>query len=844
MPKRPYQHLLKANKAELGKALTSHFLFLADNDGFVSLLRSIMSEAHAVEVEDDELRVKFPDGKVLICAPPADSESYDEWPQSFQNIVTQHERLSYPNSDWGVSLGKFGNFEGEYLEEVDSELLGHGKSADEILNPMAEYSDWWLYHPDELDAVGEPALCFFSHEGDDARAPIAYSIGCLFLLRLAVDLDLIIELPKLERQVAGGPALLKWYAELPEGWREALSLPLKPDAAKIKAARKSERVSLARKGIADLRPLAAFPRLKYLDLSECPIDSIAALAQHQQLVTLALCDIKITDFSPLKGFSKLEELDVSGTCLESLHDLPELPLLNELKLGDTQLTSLDGIERFVNLIDLAIDKTGIADISSLKDLKLESFSCCDTQVADLSALMGKKSLISLSLYETQVGLQQILALRGRIIDHMRERGMSVFLGLDSKLISEDEVLLEQMAGLRELSAEESEALGELLAFWIKVRINRDEPDHVKRLLAALLVVPNFEPKEYGESHLKLATQALRFLANNNSSLANEVFERLVPKKPVGKDHCELAFHLAHYYARTRGKERLLECAAHAMKLGVEISRFKEGSFVYFLSDEDFQRLISTSHIPDPWEDPEGWYALLDEDTRFHLCNEVGEDRYAPDISRLLEVQRLRVADVASLEPLRFLRQLRHLELYSGAYSSIEPLAALVGLEKLVLEGSQYGSHGAVVDIAPLRRLTGLRSLVVRGHKVEDVSALANLTELRELNIRDNKIADISVLSNLIALESFILRGNPIEDLAVLCHFKKLKEISMVIPGGSNFDVIRQLDGLISIWAGDRCTSLAPFEHLEHLEYLHPAGQIDPDEAKAFRARHPNCNLSL
>ncbi|MCA8988974.1 MAG: hypothetical protein KDA78_15120, partial [Planctomycetaceae bacterium] len=99
--------------------------------------------------------------------------------------------------------------------------------------------------------------------------------------------------------------------------------------------------NLARSGVTDLSPLEGLP-LKYLDLTQLNIDSIAAL----------------------KGMP-LEELYLEGTQVSDLSPLAGMPL----KI-------------------LRTEQCPITDISPLQGMKLEQLGLFGTKVTDLSAIAG------------------------------------------------------------------------------------------------------------------------------------------------------------------------------------------------------------------------------------------------------------------------------------------------------------------------------------------------------------------------------------------------------------------------------------------------------------------------
>ncbi len=56
-----------------------------------------------------------------------------------------------------LALGDHGNFDEDWLE--DSVLTGIVK-PENIVSPLWDYSDCWLYHPKEKNAFGEPVIYY------------------------------------------------------------------------------------------------------------------------------------------------------------------------------------------------------------------------------------------------------------------------------------------------------------------------------------------------------------------------------------------------------------------------------------------------------------------------------------------------------------------------------------------------------------------------------------------------------------------------------------------------------------------------------------------------------------
>ena len=192
----------KLNDApDLHKVLVEHFTYLADSDGFMPVLETVMAKAKSVKLEENNLIICFPDDNEMSCSEPA-ADGYEKWTASFRNIVSKHEFISFPDdSGWALELGESGNFEPEMFEESDSDLTQKVDNLDDILCPFTDYSDWWIYHPTKKNPQGEPMLCMASHESADIEERVTCNVGSLFLKRMAECLDLDDVVPDVEVEI-------------------------------------------------------------------------------------------------------------------------------------------------------------------------------------------------------------------------------------------------------------------------------------------------------------------------------------------------------------------------------------------------------------------------------------------------------------------------------------------------------------------------------------------------------------------------------------------------------------------------------------------------------------------
>ncbi len=105
---------------------------------------------------------------------------------------------------------------------------------------------------------------------------------------------------------------------------------------------------------------------------------------------------------------------------------------------------------------------------------------------------------------------------------------------------------------------------------------------------------------------------------------------------------------------------------------------------------------------------------------------------------------------ADLEPLKYIKGLRALDVGHNEIESLEWLQYCPDLELLIL-----GKNDKLADISPIGSLKKLQYLELFSTSAADISPLANCTELVDLNLCYlKKVTDLSVLDGLQKLERF------------------------------------------------------------------------------------------
>jgi len=115
-----------------------------------------------------------------------------------------------------------------------------------------------------------------------------------------------------------------------------------------------------------------------------------------------------------------------------------------------------------------------------------------------------------------------------------------------------------------------------------------------------------------------------------------------------------------------------------------------------------------------------------------------------------------VALTVFLNTMGIMRSMRFTEIRIGDYYYSTELTKL-SLPNENLEDS---------DIEALKYMTNLRYLDLRGNQITSVSVLSELTNLTSLNLRHNQITDVSALKNLSELTYLYILANPVDSAQV------------------------------------------------------------------------------
>jgi hypothetical protein len=187
--------------ADQRAAVRDHLAFLARTDADRRLLDLLMARLVGATADADALRLRFRDpaaeGEIDVeCGPPGSVAGADEHPPSAVEVYRVHRALSW-GGDAPEAIGyPAGNWAADYVEDLgDGQVLARlaaaGLGAEAVRAAFDIEQDCVVWDPTRLNALGEPALCFVSHEGgglepDEELRDLSFGQAVLRLMALSI----------------------------------------------------------------------------------------------------------------------------------------------------------------------------------------------------------------------------------------------------------------------------------------------------------------------------------------------------------------------------------------------------------------------------------------------------------------------------------------------------------------------------------------------------------------------------------------------------------------------------------------------------------------------------------
>lgn len=604
--KNNYDSMLNAkSQEELQNNLFQHFLYLADTPGFEPVLKAICEKAKNASVQEDNLHIDFGNELILSAEPPGNIADYSEWPLSFQKCMAIHKSLEFPEKGWSVFLGKHYTFEADYLEEDKSDLRDYVAEED-VLSPLADYSDWWLYHPGHKNAQGEPVLAYLSHEEDSIEKPVLYNIGALFLKRMSEILEIDVEIPQIYKVKINIEEAFSWWNILSKDWQTALKKSCDIDSTEMTEKDLLEICHLTEfhssaKGVdlSDLTPLSFLCELEIVSISNqkmlTDFSSIKSLCGLKKLRlvngsvfrTLPLDNMEPADLSFLENMKNLKSLTLRNMPLKNVEAVKKFPALENLSLSSTDLKNISFVAENRNLKTINCIDTQIDSIDALQNLiYLEDIIISKTNIYDLSPLDNLKKITLLRCDRTKVSFESIISFVDAHTD-------IYYNSTDCEITYDD--LNDESDFIKAVKKADFPLKNYSLGFtsltdWKLLSLIMRK-DYQTAVTLLKLYLKNLPERKNHILEEKLFDDCVVLMTKvDDKSLEQEIFTKLFPAKI---EKAQTAFNLACYSALKKDKKNLLKYTELALNLGQWKRSFTtDDDFADFQNDTDFLALLN------------------------------------------------------------------------------------------------------------------------------------------------------------------------------------------------------------------------------------------------------------
>lgn len=181
--------------------------------------------------------------------------------------------------------------------------------------------------------------------------------------------------------------LSNWWSTLTPAWKSAFtqfaSLPASPSTESLHRLSQSRSLSFSNNpGLAVLDPLAAFKRLRHLQIESSMVRDISPLSGLSSLQTLILSQNPIEDLSPITNLRQLVHLEMDNTLVGDLDPLVTLKKLRVFNCNGSQVKSLKSMEYLNELSQLDISNTDVRSLSAIDELAhLSLLECYNTRIS-------------------------------------------------------------------------------------------------------------------------------------------------------------------------------------------------------------------------------------------------------------------------------------------------------------------------------------------------------------------------------------------------------------------------------------------------------------------------------
>ena len=620
-----------------------------------------------------------------------------------------------------------------------------------------------------------------------------------------------------------------WWDNLPNAWKTVLSKNIKIEGritdTQIKNIINTEEIDISgNKDIDNLLPLSRLTKLRKVNCSNTPVNSVDGLRNLINLEVLDCSNTKIVSFDALKYTTNLRNLYLDNTLISDIQPLENFLVLQQLHMNKTLVTNLAPIEYAEELTDLRINGTQISDISILKELEnIESFYANGSKISDISTLLNFKKLAVLDIGNTSISsissLSALENLQKLTIDNTKIAEIESLSGMKSlvRIYCDNTGIKSQQASAFTQKNPKTLVMydSQILVSWWK-----EMPDVWKKILAAEISLSG----EPGKEELQLMANVSKIDVHGNKDITTlEPLSKLnklevlnIEGTPI-KDLMPLLnlldlrdLNLANTeitvlnpllkltklqnldISGTQVIEILpLKALTNLESLNMDktkvssitvLNDFKNLKFIYADNGALTEEKVDIFNASNPeclviyqTENLNSWWNSLDKTWQEFFKKEF-QIQDKPDrlqAHKLIYTKELSFSgdDFRTLAPLARLKWLESLSFNDTRVEDLKPIAAHKNLKSLKMP-----ENPGINDLSPISAYSHLEVLDIQNTMVKDLKPISTIISLKILKINGTKVTSLKSLAGLKNLEQIDFFNTKVWFLKPLYSMKKIEKV--------------------------------------------------------------------
>lgn len=541
----------------------------------------------------------------------------------------------------------------------------------------------------------------------------------------------------------------------------------------------------------DLSPIRNLNFLETLNISKCPVQTLAPLVFMQNIKDLDVSSTNVKDLSPIMNFKLLERLNISGSKVDSITPLVGLTNLTDLRLNSTKVADISPVHGMSNLTMLQLSGTNVKDISPVSGLnKLIRLDFKETKVPVLDSLKQLKALQLLFFDSTPIS----------DLKPLESMPLLKRVYCDASGVKKPEVARFGLKRPGVLVVFESDELQqwwvELTNEWKKVFITLASISQTpgKEDLHSLIVKTKVDIS--GNQLILNIDPVEKFMNLQILNIANTQIISIEPiKELIDLEDLNISGTRITNISALRNLRNLKTLDMDNLPV-TDVDPLQGLTNLKILEMDGIQakkdaKELLRSKIPDclivyQTDSLQHWWNGLTPDWKTIFGYAVA----VPNRIQLHQIQNLKELifkdniKITDLVPLKMLDRIQRLEFSGTQVSDLKPLITQKNLQILKCP------NNPIKELDPLKSLPGLKELNIEGTQVHTIEVLANLKDLIMLNAGGTQIRTIKYLKLLTSLQRVEIFNTHVGTLSPLETVKSLKLLKCYNSNLSKRDVAR------------------------------------------------------